>query len=94
MTVNKKDTVTIPTIWIIVVAPLLVALITTLATTKFASGRDSKQIEIDSKRIESLEKANDSFVLKEDMSTIREQLNRIENKIDNHIENSHAKIQR
>lgn len=82
MTINKKDTITIPKWLLMLLIPVLVGGVSGLITSSFTLGKNSKQIEINTKRLDMVE--SDKVNLKQ-FSMIEKSLERIENKLDLHL---------
>jgi hypothetical protein len=82
MTIDKREMVNIPKIWVILLLPLIVGIIGGALSSSYGIGRYANQVEINTKRLDIVEKNkvdNDKFTL------IENSLDRIESKIDQHL---------
>jgi hypothetical protein len=83
MTVNRKDVITIPKWLVIVLIPIVMGSVGGFAASRFNYGKNEKQIEVNTKRLDVVEQNkvdNARFVI------IENSLNRIEDKLDRHID--------
>ena len=90
MTIDKRDTIDIPKFWIIIGMPLIVSAVIGYATSRFTAGKSETKIELNEKatmenvrRIESIEASKVGTV---EFTIIQGQLNRIEHKLDGHLD--------
>lgn len=85
MTIEKSDKVNLPTWLVVLLLPMLISLITTLGVYSFSSGKQSKQVEINTKILETKVNVGEFEMIKKQLDRIEINQNRIENKLDNHI---------
>ena len=85
MTIEKDKYVKIPVWLVAVVLPLLIASITTYATNRASNAKLDKQVEINTQKWDELPAYLDKKVDRTEFIIIQNQLNRIEEKLDNHI---------
>lgn len=84
MTVDKKEVITIPKWLVIWVIPMIISLIVAYGTISTWKGSyETKAIRNEQEII----RLQDQKVDRNEIANLREQLNRIESKLDQHIEN-------
>jgi hypothetical protein len=79
MTIDKDKTVKIPVWLIVVILPLVISVGAAITTSQINMASTKRQVEVNTKVLE--QKANQG-----EFEIIKAQLNRIETKIDKHIE--------
>jgi hypothetical protein len=78
MTIDKTSVIRIPT-WIITLAtPIVVSITVAIISYNVSFAKTAKQVEVNTKVL-------DAKVSTAEFELIQQQLNRIENKLDNHI---------
>jgi hypothetical protein len=82
MTINKSDVVTLPKWLIIIIIPIMLGSIG-YAASRFAAGKQDKQIEVNTKRLDVVESNKIDRV---QFEMIENSLIRIESKLDGHID--------
>jgi len=85
MTVNRNEVVTIPKWLVIVLLPMLIAGITSFG---FFKANNAKQEEKMMQTEKTLLRIDDTKVDAKEFKMLQDQLNRIENKLDQHISNN------
>jgi hypothetical protein len=83
MTIDKREVITIPKWLVIVLIPIIMGSIGGFAVGRFDAGRNSKQIEVNTKRLDVVER---NKVDMETFKVIEGSLQRIEDKLDKHID--------
>ena len=87
MTIDKDRFVKIP-IWLVsIVLPLLIAAFAGFVTDQVMSAGDRKQIEVNTKRLDYIPYQLENKVDRREFEIFKDQLNRIEDKLDNHMSN-------
>lgn len=78
MTIDRNSVIKIPT-WLIAIAlPMVISILTAVIITNASNAATRKQVEINTEEIK-------NRVNRAEFEIIREQLNRIEGKLDNHL---------
>jgi len=82
MTIDKKEVVTIPKWIIMILAPIIFGSLAGWGVGRYTSGKNEKTLEITVKDVDLLKATK---VSKDEFLIIKDQLNRIEVKLDDHI---------
>lgn len=86
MTVEKSKTINIPVWLVAVVMPALISIIIGFSANRFNAGMMETKIESAEKQIEATRNEINTKVSKDEFSAVKDQLNRIEVKLDGHID--------
>lgn len=82
MTVNKNDVITIPKWLVIIILPMLVAGVTSFGFYKANTAKQEEKLNSTEKQ---LIRIDDSKVSKAEFGMLKDQLGRIEDKLDKHM---------
>jgi len=83
MTIDKREVITIPKWLMVIIIPLVMGGLGGYAMNRYNSGKQEKQIEINTKRLDLVETNKVDI---NEFRMIEESLGRIERKLDGHID--------
>ena len=95
MTVDRKETISIPKWLLLLAIPTIMGVFGGLLSSAVAKGTYQNQVNVNTKRLDNVEKDKVNVIefeivkdiLIETKTDNKQQLNRIENKLDTHIQN-------